>query len=104
MTRLCAGQIDRRAAKIEALLERADVAIARMEELAGDMDYSGAKPRVGVRRVRHSPQMRHNEPNDTDPLAQEIYQLSDSGKNPVEIAGALEEHVGKVELILALRG
>jgi hypothetical protein len=38
-----------------------------------------------------------------DPMAREIYQLSDQGLPPVEIARRLGQHTGKVELILALR-
>ena len=39
----------------------------------------------------------------TDPLTEEIYELADAGRTPVEIAQHLAEQVGKVELILALR-
>jgi hypothetical protein len=36
-------------------------------------------------------------------LRQSIYDLTDQGRSPVQIAQQLDEHVGKVELILALR-
>lgn len=39
----------------------------------------------------------------TDPLADSVYQLADDGLGPEQIARQLDEHVGKVELILALR-
>ena len=39
-----------------------------------------------------------------DPLTTTVYELADAGHGPVEIAQQLEEQVGKVELILALRG
>jgi hypothetical protein len=39
----------------------------------------------------------------TDPLTRQIYELADEGQTPVEIARRLDEQVGKVELILALR-
>jgi len=39
----------------------------------------------------------------TDPLTQEVYALADRGQGPQSIAQSLGEHVGKVELILALR-
>jgi hypothetical protein len=32
-----------------------------------------------------------------------VYELADGGRDPVEIARALDEQIGKVELILALR-
>jgi hypothetical protein len=42
--------------------------------------------------------------DDVDPVTRRVYGLADQGLTPVEIAGRLEEQVGKVELILALRG
>ncbi|MCK4872158.1 MAG: hypothetical protein KAS72_05500 [Phycisphaerales bacterium] len=42
------------------------------------------------------------EPPD-DPLTRRVYQMADRGAEPVEIAQTLDEQVGKVELILALR-
>lgn len=38
-----------------------------------------------------------------DPLSASVYELADRGRSPVEIAQQLDEQVGKVELILALR-
>lgn len=38
-----------------------------------------------------------------DPLTRGVYNLADQGYAPVQIAQELEEHIGKVELILALR-
>lgn len=38
-----------------------------------------------------------------DPLTRSIYELADAGKAAQQIAAELNEHVGKVELILALR-
>lgn len=38
-----------------------------------------------------------------DPLTQSVYDLADAGKSPPEIASETGEHLGKVELILALR-
>ena len=46
-----------------------------------------------------------NEEEDADdPLKRRIYELDDTGHTSVEIATELGEHVGKIELILALRG
>ncbi|MFI4859848.1 MAG: hypothetical protein ACIAXF_04100 [Phycisphaerales bacterium JB063] len=39
----------------------------------------------------------------TDPLMGRVYALADAGKGPQAIAQELQEQVGKVELILALR-
>lgn len=38
-----------------------------------------------------------------DPLSREVFALADAGRSPVQIAQATGEHVGKVELMLALR-
>jgi hypothetical protein len=51
-------------------------------------------------RGRHDAYSEGHEP---DPIAREIYRLSDAGLPPVEIASRLGQHTGKVELILALR-
>ncbi|MBL1219046.1 MAG: hypothetical protein D8M59_16325 [Planctomycetes bacterium] len=44
-------------------------------------------------------------PNRTtvDPLTSSVYELADRGRSPIEIARELDEQVGKVQLILALR-
>lgn len=42
-------------------------------------------------------------PRNIDPLTESVYQLADAGRNAVSIAQELEEQIGKVELILALR-
>lgn len=39
-----------------------------------------------------------------DPLSRRVYGLADEGLAPTEIARKLDEQIGKVELILALRG
>ena len=38
-----------------------------------------------------------------DPLRRRVYELADNGSTPIQIAQGLNEDVGKVELILALR-
>ncbi|MCH7547212.1 MAG: hypothetical protein IID30_12500 [Planctomycetes bacterium] len=45
----------------------------------------------------------HPLPNEPDPLTRSVYELSDSGQDTVSIARELDEQIGKVELILALR-
>lgn len=90
LTRLCAAQIDARTAKLEQLLERAERAAARL-------DGAPASPSVETRRVTVAPAAPR------DPHAERIFALADAGKSPVEIASELGEHVGKIELMLALR-
>jgi len=45
----------------------------------------------------------HAVETERDPFTQQVYDLADAGKNPVEIASQLNEQTGKVELVLALR-
>lgn len=110
LTRLCAQQLDSRAERIEKLLAQADERIQRLEAPAGvrrEAPLVESKPAVPS---RARPGARTGFSGDTgsehsqDPLARQVYELADQGRTPVEIAGSLEEHVGKVELILALRG
>lgn len=107
LTRLCAQQLDARAEKLERLLAQADERISALDGAAARRESSassgqkasGAPPRRPASMIE--PSRPHPE---LDPIASQVYQLADEGRTPVQIAAALEEHVGKVELILALRG
>lgn len=50
-----------------------------------------------------APTILVSDPTGPDPLTGEVYRLADQGMPSVEIARRLNQHVGKVELILALR-
>ncbi len=50
-----------------------------------------------------SGQSRGTEPRHHDPVTVAVYEHADAGRTPIEIATELDEQVGKVELILALR-
>lgn len=111
LTRLCAQQLDSRAERIEVLLAKADERIRRLEAEDGGRRSAPlveGKPSVPSRAVRPAAALdlrdRAGAEFPADPVARQVYELADQGRSPVEIAGALEEHVGKVELILALRG
>jgi hypothetical protein len=82
---LLADRMDRQAQRLERLIEEADEKIRRLER----MQTQG----VGT------PQYRA----EADPMNQQVYDLADEGHPPVEIARRLQQHTGKVELILALR-
>ncbi|MHB1158046.1 MAG: hypothetical protein ACYC26_14565 [Phycisphaerales bacterium] len=89
LTRRFGSQLDSRAIKIEKLLREADQRIRRLEQMTGrsappEVETSGDSP-------------------EADELTRKVARLSDQGKAPAEIAAALEEHIGKIELILALR-
>lgn len=88
LTRQFAGQLDARIIRLEKLLEEADKKIARLEGLVGAEEKRGEEKK---------------EVELNDPLARSIYELADQGLTAAEIAQRLGEHLGKVELILALR-
>lgn len=109
LTKLCAQQIDSRVERLEKLLAQADERLGRLE--------AGVRRESPLVETRHATPSRAVKPSARpqsgaasapeflpDPVARQVYELADQGRTPVEIAGSLEEHVGKVELILALRG
>jgi hypothetical protein len=85
---LLEGQVDGAARRLERLIEQADEKIRRLERLA-----AAETPSRGYRAEAPA----------VDPLNQQVYTLADDGLPPVEIARQLQQHTGKVELILALR-
>jgi len=123
LTRVCAAQIENRASKLEYLIELADQRLKALElacESADDQtrstqprlssagrsqtsamasarvasgDWSSPADRDGQARG-HSP---------ADHLSRQVHELSQMGLKSIEIARQLDEQVGKVELILALR-
>lgn len=86
------AEADGLAARLERLLADAQAAIERLDRAAP----AGDPPR---RRASGLP------PADAplDAATLRIYELADAGRTPVEIARALGQHTGQVELILALR-
>jgi len=114
LTRRLAAILDNKAARAEAMIDRAEQRLAELEAREGGRAdaASDRAPAVETRRVAPAAAAREPEPEvradavryePADPVAVDIYRLADEGKTAVEIAQALEEHTGKVELILALR-
>jgi len=122
------AQLDVKAMRLEKLLREADERIDALQRLpdggpaaeplkqavqdAGRDSMKAAATldgAVAARRSRQAvaarasstPEADPGPPN--DPLAQSVYKLADAGHTSTEIARQLNEHVGKVELILALR-
>jgi hypothetical protein len=120
------AQLDAQARRVEDLIRQADQRIARLEALqkvsgciSGDAKSNPTpfsepgSPTGPV--LTDSPTLRSTLPPATqatrpapaaqsdDPMARRIYQLADAGLDSQSIARKLGEHVGKVELILALR-
>lgn len=90
-----ASQLDARADRLERLIEQAD---DRLEQLRQAQAAPG--PTTPARRAERPGQAQ--EPMSESTAA--IFTLADEGLTPVQIAQRLRTHVGKVELILALRG
>lgn len=97
LTRRFGAQLDAKSTKLERLLDEADEKIAQLRELIErpPTQASGAMP------ARELPAQA--EPEELNPLAKDVYKLADDGKSAADIARELGEHVGEVELILALR-
>ncbi|MBX3378137.1 MAG: hypothetical protein KF678_14170 [Phycisphaeraceae bacterium] len=95
LAQLISDRLDRQAARLEHLIATADDRLARLEAATRRADAAPPAPAQPA-----PPQPRRDT---TDPLTRQIYDLSDRGMPPVEIARHLNQHTGKIELILALR-
>jgi len=108
LTRRLAAILDNKAARIELLIEEADERLARLDRatLGVDVRTRPVEHDAGAFRAQTSepvaaPSM-HSQPH-ADPTQRQIYELADTGLNPVEIAQRLDQPIGQVELILNLR-
>jgi len=106
LTRRLAAHLDNKAARLEKLIAEADDRLARLEEAAGPSGAARPSPRrrsihEGAREEGHRATTLLHE--GADPLTRRVHELADEGLGTIEIAQRLEEQVGKVELILALR-
>lgn len=107
LARRFSAQLEARTVRLEKLIAEADAKIEELRRLrdspapasppgnSGDPVVGSEPPGMGVD-PPPSPMLETE-------LARSIYRLADAGNNSIEIARALGEHVGKVELILALR-
>lgn len=100
MARRLSAQLDAKSLRVEKAVREADERIAQLDalrqELARPAVHQGGSPAA-------DPGPASPPPADADPLTREVYALADQGQGPFDIARQLNEHVGKVELILALR-
>ena len=99
MARDLGGQLDAKIIRIEKATEEADERIAQLEALRDSLNDPSAMGKPAADQLV-TPQA---DAASVDPLTKEVYALADQGKGPVDIAQQLDEHVGKIELILALR-
>ena len=125
MAKRLGAQLDAKTIHLEKAMREADERIAQLQALRDTGPAGGnqgtespsAEPSpyalpVDPHAEGDAPPPLPSEPADqappdsdgyTDPLTQEVYALADRGQGPQSIAQSLGEHVGKVELILALR-
>lgn len=96
MARDLGGQLDAKIIRIEKANEEAEQRIAQLEALRDEL----SKPAAMQADSLVTPQA---DAAQTDPLTKQVYALADQGKGSADIAQQLDEHVGKIELILALR-
>ncbi|NNF42388.1 MAG: hypothetical protein HKO59_10205 [Phycisphaerales bacterium] len=97
-----AGQLDAKREWLEQLITQADERIARLDTLLAVEPPPPPAPAPASETNGPAPPPPASPPH--DPLASAVYELADLGEDPVTIARRLDEQVGKVELILALRG
>jgi D-serine deaminase-like pyridoxal phosphate-dependent protein len=119
------AQLDAKAVRLERLIDEADRKLAELEMAGGEPVTGGNEQRASA--VSPSPRDPVTEPHagrdraasdpagsrsaaaatterePADPLAASVHRLADTGLDAMQIARKLGEHVGKVELILALR-
>jgi hypothetical protein len=93
--------LDNRSEKLELLVQHADERISRLERLSDEAEQRLTPRHAENRNSTEKP--RSESTLATDALRQQIYDLADQGHATNEIAQRLGQHVGKVELILALR-
>lgn len=124
-----AAMMDNKAERLEQLIVEAERKIAELRELlAGmpddDLDDAARKAAREAeqiageidRQLSDEPSPDHDDGNRSpapepahvggralDPLTRSVYELADAGHDAVSIAQVLDEQIGKVELILALR-
>lgn len=92
------AQLEAQTLELERLIEEADRRIAPLSRM---VKTPGAGSEPGLTRQpdpQHDPRVGAD-----DPLAKSVYELADKGIDATDIASQLNEHIGKVELILALR-
>ncbi len=95
LTKRFSLQLDAKARRLEHLLSEADQRIAELRNAENNWPENLKQP------LNQTPPPPPPLPE--DPLAESVYRLADTGLDAHTIAMQLDEHVGKVELILALR-
>src|SRR5688572_15366635 len=106
MSRQMTGQLDTRAAKLEALLREADEKIAMLRSMgSGGGGPHGVLIEAKLLEADAVTMRGADDPiPPVDPRHAEVYDLADEGQSAQDIARQTGRPRGEVELILALRG
>lgn len=109
------SQLDAKSHRLETLIRQADERIAELRRLQGEgpageapvpVQVKSAYDRLDAGSLATPMPEAAVEPEAAlpeGPLARSVYALADQGFTPAQIAKQLDEQVGKVELVLALR-
>ncbi len=109
MSKRLAAQLDAKTIHLERLIAEADRRIAQLNALAGasasppDEMFPAARTEPTSAAPVDEPTSAAPPQEPEDRTTASVYHLADQGMDPVAIARELNEHVGKIELILALR-
>ena len=116
LTRRFSAQLDAKSLQLEKLIDQADRRIDELKRLQGESPGESGYPGESSR-FSESPEGSHTFNADESPeltshsssvsgddaLVRQVYALADSGHDASAIAQQLNEHIGKIELMLALR-
>lgn len=100
LSREFSAKLDAKSVQLRKEVREADERIAELQRL---IEQAGGKPIPVGRPAPANPVEPVVVKSQADPLTSSVYELADAGHDAGEIAGKLGEHIGKVELILALR-
>ncbi|MCB1280722.1 MAG: hypothetical protein KDB18_04300 [Salinibacterium sp.] len=89
-------QLENKAVRLEALLDRAEAKISEYEARLERAEPVSPPPSP-------VPASENPSPLPIDPLHRRVHALADQGLDPVEIARQVDRPTGQIELILALR-
>jgi len=98
LTRRFSAQLDNKSTRLEQLIKEADERIEQLNRAGTSSSSPDPREAASSNGSADDPPA---EPD--DPLTRDVYRLADDGNDATEIARQLDEHIGKVELILALR-
>lgn len=107
LTRRFSAQIDAKTIKLEHMIQEAEVRIDQLRQLEQRLETASLPRTDTPPHPTPSPEPASPPPTPTGSsmgdLRESVHKLADQGLEPADIAEKLDEHLGKIELILALR-